>query len=191
MKKAFLITYGRGGIRDCASPCWVDDDYDGDQYGDKCPITVGSNQSVVTRDEKGELWDWCLGYCKGAGDFDAAGSRGYWRHQIKKGGYGKAKGMSDKCVEWKVWLHVEGLNDAGDQVEGDDFFMPVELGSFDTREDAEDFAETAEALCKRGRRTRAADEIMRQVKNELKDRGFMTLALRLAEAQDILDERTD
>jgi hypothetical protein len=148
MKKAFLITYGRGGIRDCASPCWVDDDYDGDQYGDKCPITVGSNQSVVTRDEKGALWDWCLGYCKGAGDFDAAGSRGYWRHQIKKGGYGKGQ------------RHER-------QMRG------------------------AEALRKRGRRTRAADEIMRQVKNELKDRGFMTLALRLAEAQDILDERTD
>ena len=99
--------------------------------------------------------------------------------------------MSDKCVEWKVWLHVEGLNGAGDQVEGDDFFMPVELEGFDTREDAEDFAGSVETLCKRGRRTRAAYEIMRQVKNELKDRGFMTLALRLAEAQDMLDERTD
>ena len=97
--------------------------------------------------------------------------------------------MSDKCVEWKVWLHVEGLNGAGDQVEGDDFFMPVELESFDTREDAEDFAGSVETLCKRGRRTRAAYEIMRQVKNELKDRGFMTLALRLAEAQDMLCEK--
>ena len=99
--------------------------------------------------------------------------------------------MRGKCVEWKVWLHVEGLDNAGDQVEGDEAFMPVELESFDTREGAEDFAESVETLCKRGRRTRAAYEIMRQVKNELKDRGFMTLALRLAEAQDILDERTD
>jgi len=97
--------------------------------------------------------------------------------------------MSDKCVEWKVWLHVEGLNDEGDQVEGDDYYQPVELESFDTREDAEDFAGTVEALCGRGRQTQAAYEILRQVKNELKDRGFMTLALRLAEAQDILDER--
>ena len=99
--------------------------------------------------------------------------------------------MSDKCVEWKVWLHVKGLDDAGDQVEGDDFFMPVELESFDTREDAEDFAGAVEASCGRNRQTQAAYEIMRQVKNELKDRGFMTLALRLAEAQDMLGERTD
>ena len=99
--------------------------------------------------------------------------------------------MSGKCVEWKVWLHVEGLDDAGDQVEGDDFFMPVKLVSFDTREDAEDFAESVETLCGRNRQTQAAYEIMRQVKNELKDRGFMTLALRLAEAQDMLDERKD
>lgn len=138
MKKAFLFTYGHGGSWDCAFPCWVADDYDGDPYGDKCHTTVGSNQRIVTA-EDGAIWDWCLGYCKGAGDF----------------------------------------------------FMPVGLESFDTREDAEDFAETVEALCKCGRRTRAADEIMRQVKNELKDRGFMTLALRLAEAQDLLDERTD
>ena len=99
--------------------------------------------------------------------------------------------MRGKCVEWKVWLHVEGLNGAGDQVEGDEAFMPAELGSFSARGDAEDFAGSVETLCKRGRRTRAAYEIMRQVKNELKDRGFMTLALRLAEAQDMLDERTD
>ena len=60
---------------------------------------------------------------------------------------------------------------------------------YDTREDAEDFAGAVEASCGRDRQTQAAYEIMRQVKNELKDRGFMTLALRLAEAQDMLCEK--
>lgn len=109
--------------------------------------------------------------------------------------YRKAASAREKtgCAEWKVWLHVEGLDEAGDQVEGDGHFLPVCLGSFQTREAAENFAAAAaaETADTPASRTRAAYEILRQVKNELKDRGFMTLALRLAEAQDMLDERTD
>jgi hypothetical protein len=36
--------------------------------------------------------------------------------------------MANKVTHYKVWIHVEGLDKDGDQVEGDDHFLPREAG---------------------------------------------------------------
>jgi len=37
---------------------------------------------------------------------------------------------------YKVWVEVEALNEYGDPVMGDDYHMPLEIGRFDTPEEA-------------------------------------------------------
>lgn len=44
-----------------------------------------------------------------------------------------------RVVEYKVWVHIEGLDKDGDTVEGDEYFEPHEIGSFPTKEEAEEF----------------------------------------------------
>ncbi len=41
-----------------------------------------------------------------------------------------------KATHYKVWIHIEGLNDEGDMVEGDEYNEPREAGCFATREQA-------------------------------------------------------
>ena len=50
-----------------------------------------------------------------------------------------------KATHYKVWVHIEGLNDEGDQVEGDDYFMPTEAGEFDTEDAAQEHVRLLEA----------------------------------------------
>ena len=42
-----------------------------------------------------------------------------------------------KVDHYKVWIHIEGLNEDGDCVEGDEFFEPHEAGCFKTPAKAE------------------------------------------------------
>lgn len=42
-------------------------------------------------------------------------------------------------LQYKVWVHTEGVNEEGDCVEGDEFYEPRQAGSFDTAEEAERF----------------------------------------------------
>lgn len=48
----------------------------------------------------------------------------------------KTKSAS-RCASYKVWIHIEGLNQDGDTVEGDDYHEPREAGCFHTVEEAE------------------------------------------------------
>ncbi len=41
--------------------------------------------------------------------------------------------IKNKVVEWKVWVHVEGLDRAGDILEGDEYQEPMEAGCFTKR----------------------------------------------------------
>ncbi len=43
----------------------------------------------------------------------------------------------NEVTHYKVWIHVEGLDDVGDCVEGDDYHEPVEAGVCATLEEAE------------------------------------------------------
>jgi len=42
-----------------------------------------------------------------------------------------------KVKQYKVWVHIEGLNKDGDCIEGDDYHEPTEAGCVDTLEEAE------------------------------------------------------
>ncbi len=42
-----------------------------------------------------------------------------------------------RCASYKVWIHIEGLNQDGDTVEGDDYHEPREAGCFATVDEAE------------------------------------------------------
>ena len=46
---AYLITYWGEDIHQIDT-INVDDNYDGDPYGDHVPFTVGSNQTIIVRD---------------------------------------------------------------------------------------------------------------------------------------------
>jgi hypothetical protein len=43
-----------------------------------------------------------------------------------------------KVFAYKVWVHIEGIDEGGDCVEGDDYYGPEEAGVFDTSDEAED-----------------------------------------------------
>ena len=45
--------------------------------------------------------------------------------------------MDEKGIKYKVWVHIEGLNEEGDCIEGDDYYEPREAGCVDTLEEAE------------------------------------------------------
>lgn len=45
--------------------------------------------------------------------------------------------MSNKVENYKVWVHIEGLNEDGDCIEGDEYFEPREAGCVKTAEEAE------------------------------------------------------
>jgi len=55
--KAYLVSYCNEKISDILS-VEISDDYDGDCYGDKVPFAVGSNQSIVTKEDE-HLWGKC------------------------------------------------------------------------------------------------------------------------------------
>ena len=40
--------------------------------------------------------------------------------------------------KYKVWIHIESVNEEGDPVEGDDYHEPREAGSFDTLGEAQE-----------------------------------------------------
>ncbi len=42
-------------------------------------------------------------------------------------------------MRYKVWIHIEGLDRNGDQVEGDEVFEPIEVACFDSANAAESF----------------------------------------------------
>lgn len=42
-----------------------------------------------------------------------------------------------KCDKYKVWVHIEGLNEDGDCIEGDSYHEPHEAGCVKMLEEAE------------------------------------------------------
>jgi hypothetical protein len=55
--KAYIVTYCNERISSIR-PVEIADDYDGDCYGDKVPFSLGSNQSIVTKEDE-HLWAKC------------------------------------------------------------------------------------------------------------------------------------
>jgi len=55
--KAYLVTYLVEQIVD-VHLVEISDEYDGDCYGDSVPFSVGSNQSIVTKEDE-HLWGKC------------------------------------------------------------------------------------------------------------------------------------
>ena len=41
-----------------------------------------------------------------------------------------------KPFQYKLWLHMEGITKGGDTIEGDEFYEPLELGSFKSKDTA-------------------------------------------------------
>lgn len=44
-------------------------------------------------------------------------------------------------LRYKVWIHIEGITEGGDVIEGDDYFEPVEVGEFHCAKRARDLQE--------------------------------------------------
>lgn len=76
---AYLLTF-KDEEPDCAYPVVISDDYDGVPHGETVPFAVGSNQTIVTEDDGYYWWNWCSGYCKGAGDYDRGARPQEWSH---------------------------------------------------------------------------------------------------------------
>lgn len=55
----------------------------------------------------------------------------------------------NKVTHYKVWIHIEGLNETGDVVEGDEYFESNEVGCVDTLTEAEDLRELILEYCER------------------------------------------
>lgn len=53
----------------------------------------------------------------------------------------------ERLVKYNVWIHIEGVNEDGDTIQGDDFFEPHKLGAFDTGVEAEEFRDMVEERC--------------------------------------------
>ena len=43
----------------------------------------------------------------------------------------------DEPTKYNVWIHIEGVDEDGDCVQGDDYFEPHKVGTFNTVEGAE------------------------------------------------------
>jgi len=50
--------------------------------------------------------------------------------------------MESKVKKYKVWVHIEGLDEDGDCIEGDDYYEPREAGCVETLEEAERLRDT-------------------------------------------------
>lgn len=45
--------------------------------------------------------------------------------------------MDGQVTSYKVWVHIEGVNDEGDCIEGDSYHEPIEAGTRATLEEAQ------------------------------------------------------
>jgi hypothetical protein len=50
-------------------------------------------------------------------------------------------------VRYKVWAHIEGVDEDGDCIRGDEYFEPHLLGEFDTPDEARDFQDKLAMAC--------------------------------------------